>query len=182
MRAPGATGGEAGIEAASEAGNGSRGRPHPRPLPGGEGIRTSWALGFLVLLPALFLAPALFTERVLLPLDILFLYPPWQSYASQFGITLPHNHLIADTILQNVSWKALAARGYGEGQAPLWNPEILAGQPFLAGERVHGLAQPPRHLAERAGEVADLVAGRGRHRHLEASVGQLLGRGDQGMC
>jgi O-antigen/teichoic acid export membrane protein len=55
---------------------------------------------------------------------------------------VPHNHLIADTILQNYSWKDLAAKAYAGGQFPLWNPYILAGQPFLAGGQ-NGSLYPP---------------------------------------
>lgn len=87
---------------------------------------------FFILLAAAFLGRALFTSQVLLPLDDLFLYPPWRAYAAQFGVTVPNNHLIADTILQNYGWKAFAARAFADGQLPLWNPYILAGQPFLA--------------------------------------------------
>jgi O-antigen/teichoic acid export membrane protein len=57
-------------------------------------------------------------------------------------VVVPHNHLIADTILQNFSWKSLAARAYASGQFPLWNPYILAGQPFLAAGQ-NGSLYPP---------------------------------------
>jgi O-antigen/teichoic acid export membrane protein len=87
---------------------------------------------FFAALAVGFFAPALFTGRVLLPLDGLFLYPPWTRHAAEFGVTVPNNHLVLDTILQNYSWKTLAARSYATGQFPLWNPYILAGEPFLA--------------------------------------------------
>src|SRR6476661_566788 len=87
---------------------------------------------FFALLAAVFLARALFGGGVLLPLDDLFLYPPWRSHAAELGVAVPNNHLIADTILQNYSWKTLAAQAYARGEFPLWNPYILAGQPFLA--------------------------------------------------
>jgi O-antigen/teichoic acid export membrane protein len=100
------------------------------------------AAGLFVALAALFFGRALFGGGVLLPLDNLFLFPPWQAYAAQLGVTVPHNHLIADTILQNYGWKAFAARAYAGGQFPLWNPEILAGQPFLASAQ-NGSLYPP---------------------------------------
>jgi len=99
-------------------------------------------LALFFVLAAAFFARALFTGAVLLPLDDLFLYPPWRSYAAEFGVVVPNNHLIADTILQNYSWKAFAARAYAAGQFPLWNPYILAGQPFLAGGQ-NGSLYPP---------------------------------------
>jgi O-antigen/teichoic acid export membrane protein len=79
-----------------------------------------------------FVGPALLPGRALLPIDGLFGYPPWQAHAAEFGISLPHNSLIADAILQNYSWKQLARDSVAAGRAPLWNPYILAGQPFLA--------------------------------------------------
>lgn len=89
--------------------------------------------------PALFfgLALAFFgrqlpPDRVLLPVDALFLYPPWQAYAAAHGVVYPENPLVADTILQNVAWKQFAGQQWRSGQPPLWNPDILAGQPFLA--------------------------------------------------
>ena len=69
----------------------------------------------------------------MLPIDNLFLFPPWQAHAAELGVTLPHNPLIGDAILQNYSWKRFAADSYASGRLPLWNPYILGGQPFLAG-------------------------------------------------
>ena len=79
-----------------------------------------------------FVGPALQPGRALLPIDALFGYPPWQAHAESFGISLPHNPLIADAILQNYSWKRLARESFAAGELPLWNPYILAGQPFMA--------------------------------------------------
>lgn len=87
-------------------------------------------LGYAALV-ALFFAPVLFTERVLLPLDNLLAFPPWRAInAPPF---VPHNPLIGDAILQNYSWKQVVREAYFSGQFPLWNPAILTGQPFLAG-------------------------------------------------
>lgn len=71
-------------------------------------------------------------DRALLPIDNLFLYPPWRAHAAEYGVGVPHNPLIGDAILQNYSWKRFAAESYAAGQLPLWNPYILSGQPFLA--------------------------------------------------
>ncbi|MCL4369786.1 MAG: oligosaccharide flippase family protein, partial [Chloroflexi bacterium] len=90
------------------------------------------AAGFLLLLVALFLGKALFTGMVLLPIDNLFLYPPWKEFAARYGIGIPNNHLIGDAILQNISWKAFARESLAHGEIPLWNPYLLSGVPFLA--------------------------------------------------
>ncbi len=79
-----------------------------------------------------FVGPALLPGRALLPIDALFGYPPWQAHAAEFGVAQPRNPLIADAILQNFSWKRLARDSFAAGRPPLWNPYILAGQPFLA--------------------------------------------------
>ena len=79
-----------------------------------------------------FVGPSILPGRALLPIDALFGYPPWQAHAEEFGVTIPHNPLIADAILQNYSWKRLARESFAAGRPPLWNPHILSGQPFLA--------------------------------------------------
>jgi O-antigen/teichoic acid export membrane protein len=86
----------------------------------------------LAALALAFVGPALVPGRALLPLDALFGYPPWQAHADNFGVGLPSNSLIADAILQNYSWKRLARESILSGELPLWNPYILAGQPFMA--------------------------------------------------
>ena len=88
-------------------------------------------LGF-VGLAALFLYQTLFTGRVLLPADNLYAYPPWDRYAAQFGISIPHNELLSDAVLQNYVWKKFVRDALAGGQIPFWNPYILAGEPFLA--------------------------------------------------
>jgi len=89
------------------------------------------ALLFLIL-PALFLAPTLFGGRVLLPTDVLTTFEPWQSFAGQLGVTVPHNHLIGDMVIQNLSWKGFAREVVWSRDVPLWNPYLFGGVPFLA--------------------------------------------------
>ncbi|MDP2659784.1 MAG: oligosaccharide flippase family protein [Dehalococcoidia bacterium] len=69
---------------------------------------------------------------MLAPLDVLFSALPWKAYASNFGITVPHNELLSDMVLQNLPWKEFARQVVSNGGLPLWNPNILAGEPFLA--------------------------------------------------
>jgi O-antigen/teichoic acid export membrane protein len=68
----------------------------------------------------------------LLSADALYSAPPWRAFAAEQGVQRIHNELIADLILQNYSWKQFIAESYRQGQFPLWNPLLFAGQPFLA--------------------------------------------------
>lgn len=94
-------------------------------------INLSIVLGLLVLL-IIFFWPVILGGRTLLPLDNLFAFPPWQSFAAQFLIEIPHNELLSDLILENYVWKRFIVQALKSRQLPLWNPYILSGQPFLA--------------------------------------------------
>ncbi len=94
-------------------------------------VNLAIAFGLLALVLTFFF-PVLFGGRTLLPLDNLFAFPPWRSYAAQLGVTTPHNELVSDLILQNYTWKWLIVEALQAKELPLWNPYILAGQPFLA--------------------------------------------------
>lgn len=89
------------------------------------------SVGFFALVAIVFCAPYLFGS-VLLPADALYTAPPWKSFAQSLGVTSVHNELIADLVLQNLSWKQFIADSYASGQFPLWNPYLFAGTPFLA--------------------------------------------------
>jgi O-antigen/teichoic acid export membrane protein len=101
-----------------------------------------WAAIVLAILVAIFLFDVLFGGKVLLPVDNLYLYPPWQEHAAEQGIGIPNNHLIGDAILQNISWKAFARNSLAQGQIPLWNPYLLSGVPFLAAGQ-YAVLYPP---------------------------------------
>lgn len=85
-----------------------------------------------VALAAIFFAPVLFTDRVLVPFDNLYQFPPWSAFASQFGITTPHNALVSDLVLENYAWKKFIVETLSAHELPLWNPYLFAGVPFLA--------------------------------------------------
>jgi len=91
----------------------------------------SVVLILLVLLVVFFWAVVL-GGKTLLPLDNLFAFQPWQSFGNRFAIDIPHNELLSDLILENYAWKRLIVDALKSKQLPLWNPYILAGQPFLA--------------------------------------------------
>ena len=107
---------------------------HPRLATWPRALTTRAAIPlFFAALAIAFVGGGTLPGRALLPIDNLFLYPPWRALGAEYGVQLPHNPLIGDAILQNYSWKRFAAESYAAGQFPLWNPFILAGQPFLAG-------------------------------------------------
>ncbi|MFZ1242006.1 MAG: YfhO family protein, partial [Anaerolineae bacterium] len=86
----------------------------------------------LIVLPLLWFAPVLFSNRTLLPADNLFDFEPWRSLAATYGITAPHNSLLSDLLLENLPWKTFMRQALAERQLPLWNPYIFSGVPFLA--------------------------------------------------
>ncbi len=90
------------------------------------------ALLFFLLLVSTFFAPVLFGGATLLPFDNLYRFPPWEPFAAQLGVAQPHNELLSDLVLENYPWKKFIADSLRQGELPLWNPYILAGQPFLA--------------------------------------------------
>jgi O-antigen/teichoic acid export membrane protein len=102
----------------------------------------SLATAFFATVAALLFIRQLAPDRVLLPADVLFLFPPYAEAAAQVGVVYPENTLVADTILQNVGWKQHARDQWLRGQAPLWNPAILTGQPFLAAGQNASLYPP----------------------------------------
>ncbi|MGB1249240.1 MAG: oligosaccharide flippase family protein [Candidatus Promineifilaceae bacterium] len=68
----------------------------------------------------------------MLPIDNLYQWQPWSVYAERFGTTIPQNSLLSDLIIENYVWKRFSIQSLRNGNIPLWNPHIFAGQPFLA--------------------------------------------------
>ncbi len=87
-------------------------------------------------LATLFFWPVIFGGKTLLPADNLFTFEPWRSFADDAigdgGISVPHNELLSDLILENYVWKLFTVQSIKARQIPLWNPHIFAGLPFLA--------------------------------------------------
>jgi O-antigen/teichoic acid export membrane protein len=88
-------------------------------------------LTFLLAVAIAFFWQATIGGKILLPVDNLFQFQPWASYAPP-GFSGPHNPLISDSILENYGWKRILTDAIHQRQLPLWNPYILAGTPFLA--------------------------------------------------
>lgn len=95
--------------------------------------RRDLAVGMALLgLAIIFLAPVTLGGRVLVPFDDLFRIPPWKSFASQFGVGVPHNELALDLLAENLVWKKFIVESLRARELPLWNPYLFAGVPFLA--------------------------------------------------
>ncbi len=86
----------------------------------------------LLLLLTVFFWPVALGDKTLLPVDNLFAWQPWESFAPELGVGVPHNGLLSDLILENYVWKRFIVQSIGNRSIPLWNPNILAGVPFLA--------------------------------------------------
>lgn len=83
-------------------------------------------------LPVILLGPTLTGARTLIPADNLYEWQPWRAAAEAFGITVPHNGLLSDLVLENYAWKRFLVAAFRRGELPLWNPYLFAGAPFLA--------------------------------------------------
>jgi hypothetical protein len=103
---------------------GSDGRELPETRGGSRWI----AIGLLLFLPCVLLAPVL-GGQCLVPAAYQRALLPW-------GEPLPEglswNALMADAVLQYYPWRHFAHTALREGEVPLWNPHQLCGMPFLA--------------------------------------------------
>ena len=97
------------------------------------------ALFLFLLLPFLWFAPVIIGGKTLLPAANLYTFLPWQAFASQLGIGIPHNGLLSDLVLENYVWKQFLKESLTAGRLPLWNPYLFSGVPFLAAGQHSGL-------------------------------------------
>ncbi|HEY3059382.1 MAG TPA: hypothetical protein VGL99_10450 [Chloroflexota bacterium] len=89
-------------------------------------------LGLLLVLPVLWFNRVLWpglSGKTLLPFDNLYAFEPWHSMRPEI---VPYNSLVSDLVLESAVWELHARRSIMAGEVPLWNPQILAGAPFLA--------------------------------------------------
>ncbi|NLV73835.1 MAG: oligosaccharide flippase family protein [Chloroflexi bacterium] len=94
-----------------------------------------------LLLSLLFFIPQTLGGKTMLPADNLFAFPPWDAYAQEAGVSIPHNDLLSDLILENYIWKRFFLDSIKAREVPLWNPYIVGGMPFLAGGQ-HSMLYP----------------------------------------
>lgn len=111
------------------------------------------ALSLLAPLLCLFF-PVTFGGRTLLPVENIYQWEPWRSFARAQGVPPPHNPLLSDLVLETLPWKRFLVEALRNGELPLWNPYTFGGAPFLAAGQ-HSALYPPAWLflvmpAERA--------------------------------
>ena len=82
----------------------------------------------LFLLPFVFTGPALLTDRVYAPVDHAWEFVPLNWMKADFGLAGPaHNGYLSDVALQMIPWRAAVRWSVAQGEWPLWNRFILAG-------------------------------------------------------
>jgi Bacterial membrane protein YfhO len=116
-------------------------------------------LGFLVVF-SVFLGPALFTSRVLLPGDMLLNWVPWHGDRP----VEVHNPMMNDVLQQVYPYQAFLRAELSEGRLPLWNPFSLNGTSFV-GTSVSALFSPlnwlllpvPQNLSYEFGALLKLL-------------------------
>ncbi len=83
-------------------------------------------------------APLLFTGRALVTggayggLDILYDAPPFRAHRDELRVPPDRSPNQGDVVTQHVPWRAAVRRALAHGELPLWNPDVLAGEPLLA--------------------------------------------------
>lgn len=103
----------------------------PAPAPPLTRREIAGAIGICALFATLWLAPAIFTGRVLSPADWLFDYLPWAAQRPP-GFSGAANGLLSDSVAQFEPWLSFAAGRLRQGALPLWNPDNYLGAPFIA--------------------------------------------------
>jgi len=106
---------------------------------------TTTAALVLALLPCVFTGKALVTAGVYGPLDLPFRFEPLASYTAEYGMDERITRSRSDVAYQMIPWRKAARYAIENGEWPLWNPFILAGDILSAS------AQPavyhPIHVA-----------------------------------
>lgn len=96
----------------------------------------------LILTAALaMMAPQTLGGRSIVPFDALMGDPVFRESLKAAGVGGTRNGLVADLVFQNLAWKQFAVEQLAAGQAPLWNPYLAGGLPFLAAGQ-HSLLYP----------------------------------------
>lgn len=85
--------------------------------------------------------PVTFGGQSLVPFDALVSDPVFRPQLAAAGVAQPQNDLVADLVFQNLGWKTFLVNSIRAGQAPLWNPNLAGGVPFLAAGQ-HGALYP----------------------------------------
>jgi hypothetical protein len=89
------------------------------------------ALG-LAAAPLLFTGRALLTGDVYGPIDILYNGYPFGAHRVELGVGPDRTPVLSDIVYQQIPWRSAVRRALSEGRLPLWNPDVLGGEPLLA--------------------------------------------------
>jgi hypothetical protein len=102
-------------------------------LPPGKRSLDLGALFILLILPLILFWSVTLGSKTLLPVDNLYQWEPYRSFAAQQGVLLPpHNTLLSDLVLENLAWKHFVVQSLRARELPLWSPYLFTGTPFLA--------------------------------------------------
>jgi Bacterial membrane protein YfhO len=82
----------------------------------------------LIALPLVFTAPAMFTNRMYAPLDLLYPFEPFRTFAK----VEIHNSVLTDISHQIVPWNVAVRDSVKAGAWPLWNRLMLSGDVLAA--------------------------------------------------
>ena len=96
--------------------------------------KSFWVTLGLFTLFCLYLYPATLGGHALVPADVLFTDPIWQSQAPA-DFVRPANALLVDQIYQFYPWRVFAQQEWRAGRLPLWNPYVYGGTPFIANDQ-----------------------------------------------
>jgi hypothetical protein len=91
--------------------------------------------------PLLFTGRATFTGAVYGAVDILYNAPPFEAHRERLRVAPVRSPSLGDIVYQHIPWRAAVRRAWEQGEAPLWNPGVLAGEPLLAVQQP-GILQP----------------------------------------
>ena len=92
---------------------------------------------------AIFLFPYLFLGRVLLPLELIPLFPPFAQHAGEFWGRAPEvQNPLLDALQQYYPRRVYFTEALRQGWLPFWNPFVYAGSPFVGAQQA-AIYYPP---------------------------------------
>lgn len=91
--------------------------------------------------PLLFTGPALLTGGVYAGIDILYDAMPLGAHREELRVPPDRSPSLGDVVYQHIPWRAALRRAAAQGRPPLWNPNVLAGEPLAAVQQA-GVLRP----------------------------------------
>ncbi len=110
-------------------------------------VRAEVACGLvLIALPTLLLWSVTFGGKILAPVDLLLLMPPWKHLAKErFPEFRRVKAPLLDVVQQYFPWRKFYAEQMRQGELPLWNPFMFCGTSFV-GNGMSAIFYPPNFL------------------------------------